>query len=325
MNKLKTVLCLVLALGLASISLAYGQGIDLHRDIVVGAGESQDTVFILGGTATVDGLVKKSVVAIGGTVVISGTVQDSVLGIGSTITLKSTAVVKKDVVAVGGSLTREPGATVGNDTVYFDLSRFVPGFMKHGGARGFFSLSVVPVILILKFITIFLWLILTLVVAAAMPKHVSLASGQIRQSFGPAVGIGLLGFIIFIGLVIISAILCLVLIGIPMILFVGLVGLGLRVFGQVAVFHFFGESLAKSFNWKNPSVLGASLLGLLIVSLIGFVPVIGLLFTLVLSILAFGVSIMTKFGTTPNWLARSSTAAPAPPAPPAAPAAGPQA
>lgn len=319
MNRTKTLFLLGIGLLLGLSALGWGQSVDFHRDIVVGAGESQDTVFILGGTATVDGLVKKSVVALGGTVIISGTVEDSVVGIGASITLKSTAVIKKDVVAIGGSLTREPGATVGNDTVYFDLSRVVPRFMRGDGARGFFSLSIVPVILILKLVTVFLWLIMTLVVAAVFPKPIALASGQVRRSFWPTFGIGFLGFIIFSGLIIISALLCLILIGIPILLFVGAAALALRVFGQVTMFHFFGESLARSFGKPNPSVMGASLLGLLIVSFIGLVPVLGLLFSFVISILAFGVAIMTKFGTTENWLAKKPTQT-QPPTPPQAPA-----
>lgn len=321
MNRSTALVLLGIGLILGLSAVGRGQVVDLHHDIVVGAGESQDTVFILGGTATVDGLVKKSVVALGGTVIVSGTVEDSVVGIGASITLKSTAVVKKDVVAIGGSLTREPGATVGNDTVYFDLSRFVPRFMRGDGAKGFFSLSIVPVILILKLITVFLWLVMTLVVASIFPKQIVLASAQVRRSFWPTFGIGFLGFIIFTGLIIISALLCLILIGIPILLFVGVAALALRIFGQVTMFQFFGESLAKSFGKPNPSVLGASLLGLLIVSLIGFVPVIGLLFSFVISILAFGVAIMTKFGTTENWFAgkRASAQPPAPPQVPAPP------
>ncbi len=305
-----------LSLGLAAAAPALAQSFELHRDIVVGAGESQDTVFILGGTATVDGQVKKSVVAIGGTVIVSGSVGDSVVGIGSRITLKSTAVVKKDVVAIGGSLDREPGSSVGNDTVYFDLGKIVPGFMKGHGARGFFSLSIVPILLILKLITMFVWLLLAILVAAIFPQQVGMAAGQIRKSFWPALGIGFLGFIVFTGLIIISAILCLILIGIPILLFVGIVAMALRVFGQVAVFVFFGDSLARSISKREPSALGAALLGLLIVSFIGFIPVIGLLFSLVVSLLAFGAAIMTKFGTVTNWLGKKS--APVAPAPPQA-------
>jgi len=311
----KTILLVVLGIGFiaGAASLACGQGATLQRNIVVDAGKIQDNVFIFGGSARVDGEVRQSVVALGGNVVISGTVNDSVVGIGADITIKSTAVIKNDVVAIGGTLTREPGSSVGKDTVYFDLGRLVPGFMK-GGGKEFFSLSIIPLLIILKLVTVFIWLLMTLVAAGVFPKQVTLASSQIKSSFWPIFGTGLLGFVIFIGLVIISALLSLILIGIPILLSLAAAALCLRVFGQVVFYHFFGESLAKAFGRQNkPSVLGASLIGLFVVSLIGFIPVLGMLFSFVLSILAFGVSIRTKFGTTENWMAKKHAPVPAPP------------
>ena len=317
MKKITFLMVLGMGLCLASAVPGYGLRRDLGRDIVVAVGEAQESVFIFGGSAVVDGKVKKSVVALGGTVTISGTVEDSVVGIGAFITLKPTAVVKKDVVAIGGRLVREPGSSVGNDTVFFDLSSLVPGFMK-GGARGFLSLSLVPLILIIKLISFFIWLLMTFLVAGVFPKQVASASTQIRRSFWPIFGTGILGFIIFTGLILVSALLVLILIGIPILLFVAVAALTLRVFGQVVLYHFFGESLAKAFGKQNkPSVLGASLLGLIFVSFVGFVPVIGLLFSFVVNMLAFGVAIYTKFGTTTNWFARKQASAqpPAPQAP----------
>jgi hypothetical protein len=312
MKKTHLLFVLGFALTAALAPLCYGQGLTLQRDIVVGPGETQENVVLLGGSARVDGTVRQSVVALGGNVDISGTVNDSVVGIGALITLKSTAVVKKDVVVIGGKLTREPGASVGNDTVFFDLSRLVPGFMK-GGTKGFFSLSIVPLILILKLVAVFIWFLMTMVVAGIFPKQVAFASSQVRTSFGAIFGTGFLGFIIFTGVIIISAFLCLILIGIPILLTVAVAAMCLRVFGQVALCHFFGESLSRSFGKHNPSTLGASLLGLLIVSVIGFIPVLGLLFSFVLSIVGFGVAIRTKFGTAENWFARKQAQTPASP------------
>jgi hypothetical protein len=113
--------------------------------------------------------------------------------------------------------------------------------------------------------------------------------------------------------IIISAFLCLILIGIPILLTVAVAAICLRVFGQVALYHFFGESLSRSFGKHHPSVMGASLLGLLITSVIGFIPVLGLLFSFALSILGFGVAIRTKFGTAENWFGRKPAPTPVPP------------
>jgi len=314
MRKTSSLIAIGIVACLGMSAAGYGQGMSLSRDIVVAVGESQESVFILGGSAVVDGAIKKSVVALGGTVTISGSVGDSVVGIGAEIILKPTAKVTKDVVAIGGKLVREAGSSVGNDTVYFDLGRLVPGFMRGSGGKGFFSMALVPLILIIKLITFFMWLLMTFLIAGVFPKQVVAASAQIRKSFWPIVGTGFLGLIIFTGLILVSALLVLILIGIPILLFVTVAALVLRVFGQVAVYHFFGQSLARSFGKQNPSPLGASLLGLVLVSFVGFIPVIGLLFSFVVSLMAFGTALFTKFGTTSNWFARKQASA-QPPAP----------
>jgi hypothetical protein len=150
-------------------------------------------------------------------------------------------------------------------------------------------------------IGVFLMLLVTLVVAGLFPRQLVRASGQVRASFWPVFGTGLLAIVIFSGVVIFSAILCLVLVGIPILIALIWAGLAIKLFGRVVLFFFFGESLLKAFGAKSVSAIGASLTGLVLVSLIDFIPFIGFLFTLVLNIVGWGVVIRTKFGTTENW------------------------
>ncbi len=62
--------------------------------------------------------------------------------------------------------------------------------------------------------------------------------------------------------------------------------------------------------------MGAVLAGILLVTLVGFLPVIGFFFAVVINMAGWGIAIRTKFGTTANMFQRMP-----PPAPPAAPAA----
>ena len=107
----------LLALAVVVSPAAAGQRFTLEKDVVVAAGETQDNVFTLGGTVVVDGRVKQNVVAVGGTITINGEVGDSIGGIGARVLLKASAAVRGDVVTLGGSLEKEPGATVGGVTV----------------------------------------------------------------------------------------------------------------------------------------------------------------------------------------------------------------
>jgi len=174
-----------------------------------------------------------------------------------------------------------------------------------GLLSGFGIAPLIPFLIIIKLIGLFTWLILALAMTAIFPRQLSLASSQIRKSFWPIFGIGLLTIIIFTGLIIFSAFLSLILIGIPILLALIFVAIVIKIFARVTVFYFFGESLARGFGAKQPSPLLIVILGWLLVGIITFIPILGSLFSFVLSIIGWGAVIRTKFGTTENWFRRS--------------------
>jgi hypothetical protein len=290
----------VLDVGTALAARQHGDKFGLSDTIVVAPNETRDNVVTFGGDILVEGRVRKSVLAFGGTITVSGEVDDSVVGFGARITLKSTAVIKNDLVSIGGTIEKEPGYRVDGDTVYFKGSE-IPGRILSDGLKGILSISFWPIILILKMVNVFIWALLAFVVAMLFPKNVARAGTEIRTSFWPVFGTGLLALICYTFLALFSAVLCLVLIGIPILFALILAGLVIKIFGRVAVFYFFGRGLLSR---GNPTAVGASLLGLLLVSLVGFIPVLGWLFSMVLSIIGWGVAIRTKFGTTDNWFKR---------------------
>jgi hypothetical protein len=293
---------LTLFLAVSLLPLCGDEKISLKEDIYVAKGEAQDNIISFGGHVTVEGRVRKSIIVFGGSVTLSGEVGDSVVGIGTAVTLKSTAMVKGDVASLGGTLRKEPGCVIEGDTIYFkggkDLGRLLSG--------GILTFPLMPILLILKLIGFFIWLLIALVVAVLLPRQLALASSQIRTAFWPVVGAGLVSFVLFSGLVIVFAFLSLVLIGIPFLLFLAAFGLAVKIFGQVALFYFFGESLGRSSNRRSPAPIAAVIIGLLVISLIKFIPIIGFLFSFCLSIVGWGVTIRTKFGTTENWLKSKS-------------------
>ncbi|HYA49248.1 MAG TPA: polymer-forming cytoskeletal protein [Burkholderiales bacterium] len=306
------VLAVLLAVG---APLAGFQGLTIQKDITVGPGEFQDNIFTIGGNAVVDGKVRKSAVAIGGTITVSGEVGDSVVGIGARVVIKSTAVVRRDVVSLGGTLEKEPGCTIEGDTVYVKGSEIAGRIFGGGGTYGVFALSFAPLILFLKLILAICWLVLAVVAAAAFPKPIAFAAGELRKSFWLTFAIGFLAHVAFIGLVIFAALLCIILIGIPVLFALVMAGLAIKVFGRVIVFAFFGESLLRAFGSKSFSTMGAVLTGLLLVTLVSFLPVLGLLFGLFINFVGWGIVIRTKFGTMENIFERKPVGTPTPSAP----------
>ncbi|MDH4197319.1 MAG: polymer-forming cytoskeletal protein [Candidatus Aminicenantes bacterium] len=305
MNRSRGVLILFLTfLALAPAGRAAQQNVTMEKDVFVAAGETQDNVFSLGGDIVVDGRVKESVIAIGGSITVSGEVGQAVVGVGSRILIKASAKIEGDVVSLGGSLEKEPGCTIRGDTVYFRASELTEKLFGKGLPGNLFSLAFVPVVLVFKLIGVFLWLLAGLVMAALFPRQLALASGEVRRSFWPVFGTGFLAVVIFTALVIFAALLSLILIGIPILIILILAGLVFKIFGRVIMFYLFGESILRAFNAKRIAALGAVLLGLLVVSIVDFIPLLGLLFTLVINIIGWGVTIRTKFGTTENMFRR---------------------
>ena len=272
-----------------------------QKDIHVAPGETQDKIFSLGGHVLIEGSVREDVFVIGGSITISGEAGQSVVGIGSHIIVKSTAKIGEDLAALGGTLEKEPGCSIVGDTIYFETRERGDKLFKDGLFRGVFSLSLIPIIVVIKLVIIFLWLIAAAIGIALFPKPIAFAAGQIRKSFWPALGTGFVAILVFTMLVFFAALLSFILIGIPIALALGVAGFLIKMFGRLAVFYFLGESLLKAFGSKRIGAMGAVIAGLLALSLAGFVPVLGFLFGFVMNAVGWGIAIRTKFGSTENW------------------------
>lgn len=295
--KNKIILALFLFfLVLGPLSLQCQQSFTLKKDIYVAKDEVQDNVVTFGGEVLVEGRVKESVIAFGGKITIAGEVGKLVLGFGTNILLKPAAVVKGDVASLGGTLEKEPGCRVDGDTIYFKTSEDIKELLKEG-LKGLLSISLFPIFLIFKLLSLSIWLLLGVLMAVLFPRQISSASNQIRKSFLSVFAIGFVAIIIFTGLAVFSALLCLILIGIPMLLALIFLAIVINIFARVTIFYFFGESLMAAFGKTKPSAIAVTLLGLVLVSLITFIPILGLLISFFLSIIGWGATLKTKFGT----------------------------
>jgi len=301
-------LLLVLIIGAGGLTYAVAQRKDAvsYRDaIVVLPDETRDNVVSFGGDIDVQGKVRKSVLAFGGSITISGEVGEAVVGFGARITLKETAVVKGDLVILGGSIEKAAGSRVDGDTVNFKSSELFTRIFGEG-FKGFFALSFWPIILIFKLVNFIVWLLLAVIVSSTLSKRVTFASDQVRKAFWPTFGVGLAAQFLFGFALAIGVILCLVLIGIPIVMSLGMGAIVVKIFGRVVLLFLIGESLSRAFHKQTITPAGAAVLGTFIVGFVSFIPFLGFLFTGVLGIIGWGAAIRTKFGTTENWFARGA-------------------
>lgn len=289
-------------LALLAVPPAARAEISSRKEIRVAPGETQEEIVSFGGHVLIEGKVRNDVVVIGGSITISGEVGQSVVGVGSRVLVRSTATVGKDLAALGGTLEKEPGCAIGGDTVYFQTRELGDRLFRDGHLfDGVFSLSIIPLIVAAKLVMIVLWLIVAVIGAALLPQPIAYAAGQVRKRFWPSLGIGLLAILAFTMLMFFAAMLSFILIGIPLALALAVGGFIIQVFGRLAVLYFLGESALRAFRSARVSAMGAVLMGLLVFSLAGFVPVLGFLFTFAMNAVGWGVALRTKFGTRENW------------------------
>jgi len=274
------------------------------RQVTVGPGETQQNIFSIGGNVIIEGAVERDVVAIGGSITVSGQVRGSVVGLGSVVLIKSTARIDEDIAALGGSLEKEPGCVIQGETVYVQTAAIGERIFRQGPLMGLFSLQYTPFFLFLKLALFIIWALLAGAGALLIPRQLESASSVIRNSFWPVFGTGFLAVIIFTGLILVSTLLSIILIGIPLLMAAGTAGLIIKVFGQIAVFHVLGRSFLNAIGTKATTAVGIVLTGLTVATFLNLIPVFGTLFNLAVGITAWGAAIRTKFGTTENWFSR---------------------
>ncbi|MGB4704281.1 MAG: hypothetical protein WBI18_04300 [Candidatus Saccharicenans sp.] len=271
-----------------------------EKEILISAGQTQKNVLAFGSRVVVEGKIEESVVVFGGEIIVSGEVGRSVVGLGSRVTIKSTAIIREDVVVIGGNLEKEPGCTIGQDTIYMPMgSKFVSEIFRKGI---FFPLG--AVFLALKLIALFFGILLTIFVAGIFPRQVYFAAEKIRTDFWPVLGTGFLAAIIYGGLILLSVLLMFLIIGIPIFFLLLMVGLVLKIFGGTAFSLFFGESFLKALGVKKmPHIVWTAVIGLVLATFFSLIPMLGFIFSLVVSLTGWGVAIRTRFGTLDNWFA----------------------
>lgn len=277
------------------------------KEIHIGPGVEQKQLVAWGDTVTIEGRIRQDVLIAGGRVTISGEIGDSFLGIGTHVVLKPTAVIHKDLVLFGGTLEKEPGSTVKGDTVYFK-GRGLRLDSRDGGISEIFGISLFPFFIVVKIISVFVWILFVVVVVAAFPKNVVLAADELRRSPGPVILTGIIALAVYTFLMVFAAVLSIILIGIPILIALGFAAVAIKVFGRVVVYYAAGRITAGLFHKSGYSPMAGALIGLGAASLIGFIPGLGAAFSCFLSILAWGIALRTRFGTKENWFQKPPTA-----------------
>ena len=261
-------------------------------DVPAGMVHHDDIVAIFG-KVRVAGEVTGDVVVIMGSLEISGKVDGDVVGVMSATRIADEADIKGDLTIVGGPLNRAPGAHIGGETVNLNFLDFVP-FLRGGFSWGAL-LWVLFLIKLTKLAGLFLVLLL---ITALVPRRLSIIATAFPNRWGMAILAGLLGYC---ATVVLCVVLAVTLIGIPLAIALGLAAKLVKWIGLAAILFLLGHTIGRNVLKRELSHFAAVMGGFAVYAVIYLVPVLGSFFSGALSVMALGISILTRFGSEEPW------------------------
>ncbi|MCK4358251.1 MAG: polymer-forming cytoskeletal protein [Candidatus Cloacimonetes bacterium] len=257
------ILFIVLSLSLYSIAEAENRDlIKIGSDLIVKKGMRVADAVAIGGDVTVNGMVEGDAVAVGGSVI-----------------LGSDAIVEGDVVTIGGKIEKEEGAQINGDIVEVNIpffSSIIPSVCT-GRWFGWF--------LPLRIITFISFLVLALLIVAIIPKPVCTISTMVEKNTLKMILWGLLGLVLIVPLGILLAVSVVGIILIPIEII--LVGCAFLV-GYISVAQLIGDKIASALKSPDLHIIWETLLGMIILWVIGWIPFLGWLVKAIALLLGFG-------------------------------------
>ncbi len=277
-----------------------------REDKVVPQGQtSEGDVITVGHSIFIEGFVKEGVAALGGSVVVDGQVNGDVVAFGGDAWLGEKAVVGGGVIVMGGRLYQAPGAKVIGRTLattYF-REEFQRAFSSRHGA----SLS--PLFdrkaLLWRSTRILAWFIVAVLVVLFVPVQSAFAMDRFERDFARIAVIGLLALIVFIGLLALFSLMIKIIIGIPLIIFLMLSLFVMWAFGAVTFYLTLGRWVVRRTVKRALPMAIYALLGLVVWSVLSFIPILNLVTPYVVFIFSLGISLATKMGTGRPWFVRT--------------------
>ena len=241
----------------------------------------------IGGDVVVDeGTEVKDAVAVGGSVTVNGKVRDSAVAVGGSVILGPNAVIGNDVVSIGGAVKQAQGSKIHGDLVELNIpgvSSIIPFFVEDTSSSWFWTF---------KFTTLLGFLALAVLMVAVLPKPFNLISNNVQQNLGKVILWAVLGLVVIVPL---AFFLVISVVGIPLIaLEVFFVGIAFLV-GYIAIAQLIGDKIAALLKRPALSVIWVTLMGLLAIWLISWVPFLGSLVKAMVIVLGFGGVLATLF------------------------------
>jgi len=227
------------------------------------------------------------VIVIDGHVTVLGRVERNAIVVAGAVFLKPNSYVGGDVIAVGGKVFQDPTAVVVGKITQVYVPVFVPmltGIM-HGGWMAVWA--AVGALALLGFIG------LAILLTALIPQHMGTIVCALEKSFFMMLLWGLLWTVLIAPVAILLAISIVGIVLIPLEMLLAALAL---ILGYIAAAIFIGDRVFISTKRLTIPFLNA-IVGIAVLYLIGFVPVLGAVVKVLFLVAGFGAVMTTRFGT----------------------------
>jgi len=274
-----------------------------------------------------DEFVRGDLVVFGGNAMIEGRVGGNVVVIGGNIRARSGSVIKGDAVVIGGMLDEDDDIVIAGERVV--INDFFPVnslwmFSPEGRVFKF----------VFMLVGLFVQLVLAYLVLLFLRVRILKSEEHLSANYLKNFGVGVLSAIIaFFGLIVLSVLLAITIIGIPLAVLLWISCAGILIFAWTVFALSLGRLVAKRLQIQSDSVFLMVLIGAVVINLpsvialgLGFgIPgllaplslsftVLGLFIAGFAHLAGIGALILSRFGSRPL-VAGAESPPPAPPAP----------
>jgi hypothetical protein len=254
------------------------------------AGDTAESVVVIGGSAKIHGKVQEAAVAIWGDLDIDGEVGEAAVAVLGDLRVGPGGKIHEEAVAVGGKVDAASTASIGGKPVTVDF----PAWLKKWFVQCVLKLR--PLSLQVGWV----WgvaavvLLLYLLIAAVFPRPVEACVSELTRRPATTFLMGLLAKLLLPLVIVILAATGIGLLVVPFILAALVLG---AVVGKVAVLEWLGFKVGRQFGAEGlQNGLVALVIGTAIIVLLYLVPVLGLLTFGIMSVWGLGAAVTAAFG-----------------------------
>lgn len=267
---------------LSGLSAAQGFRVlgDLHVDKDETVGEN---LLSWKGKVEIRGILNESLFIIGGEATISGTVKKDVIGFSTSIILEPGTRIQGELLLIGGSLQMADDVVIKGGHLHFryDLNKLrtsLHPIFSDSRSMGFF-----------RAVKSIIWFVIALLTFMLFPRAVIHAEGNLSSRPWRMGLIGTGTLFAFICMAFISLLLSFLIIGIPLLFLLVLAWFAVLILGRTVIMYAVGSRLIRRLGYSGSSAAFALLAGTLLFGLLKFIPVAGTVALILINLFEIGV------------------------------------